>query len=661
MKYKKIMLILITTIFLVSIAGVCASDANDTLVASEDTNQIEISDSDKTIEDNLQTNEENPTLTVEENDETLSSKTDSEILTADQFTYSNLREQIGSGGNINLTKGTYTYNDGDGDTIQITTPGVINGNGAVIDMAQSGHRAFNVATSDVTIKNLTIKNANYNGYGGAIYFESTGTVTNCNFTGNKATGVDNVGGAVYIRGEGTVTNCNFTNNKATQQGGAINMNSGTVTNCNFVNNAATGKDSWGGAIVMYYGSVSNCNFADNSADSGGAILSVPYLGVTADTCIFKTDSDTTFNTNNLQPTLNVDDFTTFCGTGEKLTFNLTTNSGIPVTNGKISISLYYKDNGIWVGNYSCLSGEGLIVDLPGGHYYAIFDTEYAEFQPINKTITITYYVNVASVTTTNKTVNITAKSNIPNEVIKGKLLFILPNGENITADYAGNGIWWAIHRFDDYAVYQVNASYIGLDNVTINNATITVSKANTVLTADAVTATYNINKNLVITLKDANGNVISGAKLTVKLNGKKQYTTDANGQAKVNVAKLVPKTYTARITFDGDDAYVKSAKNVQVTVKKAKAKIVAKKKTFKRSKKVKKYTVTLKANSKALAKVKLTLKIKGKTYKAKTNAKGKAVFKIKKLTKKGTYTATSTFKGDKYYKKATKKVKIKIK
>ena len=243
-----------------------------------------------------------------------------------------------------------------------------------------------------------------------------------------------------------------------------------------------------------------------------------------------------------------------------------------------------------------------------------------------------------------------------------KLLFILPNGTNITANYAGNGIWWAVHTFDDYAVYQVNASYIGLDNVTINNANITVSKTNTALTADAITATYNINRHLVITLKDANGNAISGAKLTVDLNGAREYVTDANGQVKVNVAKLVPKTYTAIITFNGDDIYAKSTKNVQVIVKKAKAKIVAKKKTFKKAKKVKKYTVTLKDNTgKAIKKVKLTLKVKGKTYKAKTNAKGKAVFKIKNLKKKGKYTAKVTFKGNKYYKKASKKVKITIK
>ena len=57
----------------------------------------------------------------------------------------------------------------------------------------------------------------------------------------------------------------------------------------------------------------------------------------------------------------------------------------------------------------------------------------------------------------------------------------------------------------------------------------------------------------------------------------------------------------------------------------------------------------------------ITLKVKGKTYKAKTNNKGKATFKIKNLKKKGTFKATIKFKGNKYYKAATKKVKIKIK
>ena len=209
-----------------------------------------------------------------------------------------------------------------------------------------------------------------------------------------------------------------------------------------------------------------------------------------------------------------------------------------------------------------------------------------------------------------------------------------------------------------YVDYEGDENYVA-SNTTV---TVTVNKINTQLSANAVTATYNINKNLVITLKDANGKVLRDVKVTVNLNGVKTYTTDKNGQVKIDVAKLVPKIYTAKITFNGNDIYAKSAKNVKVTVKKAKAKIVAKKKTFKSKKKVKKYKITLKNNKgKAIKKVRVTLKIKKKTFKAKTNAKGKAVFKIKKLTKKGKYTAKITFKGNKYYKKVTKKVKIKIK
>ena len=91
------------------------------------------------------------------------------------------------------------------------------------------------------------------------------------------------------------------------------------------------------------------------------------------------------------------------------------------------------------------------------------------------------------------------------------------------------------------------------------------------------------------------------------------------------------------------------------------SKITAKKKTFKKSKKVKKYTVTLKSGKSPIKKVILTIKIGKKTFKAKTNAKGKATFKIKKLTKKGRYTAKITFKGNKYYKATAKKVKIVLK
>jgi hypothetical protein len=132
--------------------------------------------------------------------------------------------------------------------------------------------------------------------------------------------------------------------------------------------------------------------------------------------------------------------------------------------------------------------------------------------------------------------------------------------------------------------------------------------------------------------------------------------TDANGNARL-IIRLDARVYTAKVTFVNDN-YASATKNVKVTVRKATPKIIAKKKTFKAKKKIKKYAVKLTVHGKPLAKVKVTLKIKGKTYKSKTNSKGKAVFKIKKLTKKGKFKATITYKGNYLYNKVTKKVKI---
>ena len=211
--------------------------------------------------------------------------------------------------------------------------------------------------------------------------------------------------------------------------------------------------------------------------------------------------------------------------------------------------------------------------------------------------------------------------------------------------------------------YNVTVSYSGDENFmnATANATLTVNKIKTELTASAITTTYNINKDLIITLKDSNGNPVSGAKLIVDLNGAKTYTTDKNGQVKVSTKGLAPNVYTAKVTFDGNTNYDKSALDVKVTVNKATPKLTAKKKTFKTSVKTKKYTITLKDNTgKAIKKAKVTLKVKGKTYKATTNSKGKAVFKIKNLKKKGTFKATITYKGNKYYNKVSKKANIKV-
>ncbi len=575
MEWRKTIIFLMIAIFLFSIAAVSASDVDDMEIASEDANQIELSASNEMNVDNLKTSEENTIETQAKNNKSMSAALGSKLLATDTGTYSDLSNEIGSGGNIELQHDYYTYDPG--RTIQITDENtVIDGKGAIIDMDRSTNiQPFYVTASGVTFKNLTIQNANYDGSGCAIYFSSSatsGTVTNCNFTNNTA----DYGGAVYFSSTGEVTNCNFTNNTATyNDGGAVWIYSGNVTNCNFTNNKATGYFSDGGAVYFQStGEMTNCNFVDNSANRAGAIFSKQEY-TAADTCIFKRNSGEDFNVVIYPPTLDVDDFTTFYGSGEKLTFDLKTNiSNVPVTNGNISISVYFNND--WVGNYSCLSGEGWIPDLPVGSYIAVFNTEYEKFQEINRTVTIElpnveYYINVTSDTTINKTVNFTAKSDIPKDILwDGKLLFILPNGTEINANYEDDNTWWAVYTFDEYGEYNITASYAGLNNVLVNKGTITINKEDSTIKLDNIVLDYGDSKNVTITTTGATA-------ITAKIDG--------NDIAVINdytipISALAAGNHTLTVTTIADKDHNPITKEVNITVNKLSTEITVNNETL---------------------------------------------------------------------------------
>ena len=121
-----------------------------------------------------------------------------------------------------------------------------------------------------------VGNEHYCKYGGAIFFSKNingGTISYCNFTGNKAS---KYGGAAYS--ESTCPNlkfigCIFTKNHANDKGGAIYFDSknNVVDGCVFDSNSA---DDDGGAIYVEarYNSIKNSLFTNNNAkDEGGAV------------------------------------------------------------------------------------------------------------------------------------------------------------------------------------------------------------------------------------------------------------------------------------------------------------------------------------------------------------------------------------------------------
>ncbi len=312
----------------------------------------------------------------------------------------------------------------------------------------------------------------------------------------------------------------------------------------------------------------------------------------------------------------------------------------------------------------------VIPDLDGGNYpYTITysgDGKYASFVDMGS---VTIAQKMPTVLANNMTVTygsgydfIATFFKADGSPLANSYVMFAVNGNDNVVKTDANGI--AILNIGlGNGVYDIVSTNLATGESANNVLTIVGQPTPTVISASSVTTVYNGGKYLVVTLKDSNGKALSGAKVTVVLDGK-TYTlsTDANGQIKVFTNDLAPNAYVATITFGGDGKYVGSSTTAKITVVKATLKLTAAKKTYKAKIKTKKYTVTLKDNNgKVIRGMVITLKVKGKTFKAKTNAKGKATFKIKKLTKKGTFKATVKYAGNAYYTAVTKTVKIKIK
>jgi len=724
MRHKKHMLLLALAIFLLGIAGSWASDTNDTVTDTVDETAIELSN-----EDIIAADENEDTLKVNEQtfgdlNNTINGNNNRDIYLDNDYKYSEedsaFKDGIVIDRDLNVYGNGHTINGSDKARIFIINSGTVVFHNITFTNGNTSNHGGAIRGKCTTI-DCTFTNNTADALGGAIY---DGSAINCTFTGNKA---EWIGGAMYL---GSAINCTFTGNTAKDWGGA--MNGGYAINCTFTNNTAkdggaiysgsainctftgnTAKDGSGGAMnggyainctftgntakdwggAMRSGSAINCTFTNNTAEEdGGAIYSGSAINCTFTSNTAKWNGGAMansyylacigqegdyYNCHPLDLYFDVSDFTSTYKSNKMFKIILNGQKGrIDFINVDVVI---YKDGIGEVMRYSCLSGDSVIFDLAAGNYTAQLNITYPNLGHISKNIRLT--INKA----TPKIEVIANESTYPNLIVNvktdvsGEYMVTAGNKTQIVtleANIAKNITFTGLAANE--TGYTVNVTNMDIENCTkaVNDtAKAILHKATTKITAAGITATYNINRDLVITLTDIQGNPMAGEKITVSLNGAKTYTTDKNGQIKVTTKGLTPKTYTAAITFDGNTNYTKTSKNVKITVKKAKPKIIAKKKTYKAKKKVKKFTITLKDNKgKAIKNAKVTLKAikikktsKNKTkktgkkniLKAKTNKKGKATFKINR--NKGKYQVIIKYKGNKYYTPVTKKVKITIK
>ena len=248
--------------------------------------------------------------------------------------------------------------------------------------------------------------------------------------------------------------------------------------------------------------------------------------------------------------------------------------------------------------------------------------------------------------------------------LSNKFIYISYNNAiyNLTTD--SNGKVKLPVNINSYGIFNLLVSFLGDNDYSASFAPgkVTVNKQKASLSTPNKSYYVNVNKYLTATFKDINGKLIKNRKISFIISGK-TYTayTNSKGVAKVKVNVKVAKTYTVTVKFGGDNVYSPLSKTLKLYVKKVPTKLIVKNKSYKKSKKIKKLTATLKTKSgKAIAKKKLTFIVNGKKYTAKTNKKGVATVKVK-VSKKKTYKFTVKFAGDGTYLKTTKKAKLKIK
>ena len=196
----------------------------------------------------------------------------------------------------------------------------------------------------------------------------------------------------------------------------------------------------------------------------------------------------------------------------------------------------------------------------------------------------------------------------------------------------------------------------------VSDSDIPVKALATKITASKLT-TYPLSDSYFkVKLTDESNKAVSSKIVKIKINGKTYSAkTDKNGIAKVKVSLTSKKTYTASISFAGDENYKSSKSSAKIVVKTGSKKSKISLSAMKVKKNTKK-TLSLKLTTsagKALASQKVIIKLNGKSYTLKTSKKGiaKLSFKLPKAKK---YTVSAKFLGNANYKAISKTIVITV-
>lgn len=497
-----------------------------------------------------------------------------------------------------------------------------------------------------------------------------------NFAGRDGGGLDFEGDIVDTDGlRITCRNNTFIENVVTQYGGGMTMNCqyGLVTNNTFLRNYA----GMIGAAFRVNGAFEDTgNFTKNIMINNTAGVSGGGIFIRGNGTIV---SDNYFFNNHA---LSV--------AGGAMTFH--GNESMILNNQMISNSANMSGGGVYCDGLNMMFKNNTIIDChagtTGGALYLIDDNAIVrDNRFINNTAgTLAGAAQIKSnkaQVINNEIINNTAKSSGGALYIEGKYLKI--NSNQFISNRAGkSNVGGAIRFIGNKATITKNTFTNNFANEGIsiyghgNNGTISNNNFNPYDEDNEVVVkylrpetsltvadkTYKITdsvQKMTATLKDEDGNRISGKEIKFIVNGK-TYSgkTNSKGQVTVTLKLKTAKTYTVKVSYAGDNKYKASEKTAKLKINKLKTTLTASNKSFSVTAKSKSITATLKNDKgKAFANKKITFKVNGKTYSGKTNSKGKVTVKLT-LNAGGEYKLTVKYAGDSTYASATKTVTVKV-
>ena len=240
------------------------------------------------------------------------------------------------------------------------------------------------------------------------------------------------------------------------------------------------------------------------------------------------------------------------------------------------------------------------------------------------------------------------------------------NPSNYTKEYSKSNF---VYPYDDSDTIGISISPY-LPTISPNpNAVKTVTRPQTRIQCnDMVTVTVNqaldgrCGKYFEVNLTDSEGNPLANKEIKIGFNGVVyNRTTDASGEASLQINLAYKGTYTFAIGFIGGDDYLGAFEVSKIKVNPQKPKLSSSSKTYKSKDKVKTISASLKSKSgKGISGKTVKFILNGKTYLAKTNSKGLASVNVS-LNKKGTYSFTAKFDGNGQYSKVSLSKKLVIK